>query len=68
MAQDLSQVISVDPERLGGEAVFAGTRVPVRSLFQHLEAGDTLEAFLDDFPGVTKEQALAVLEATRDIE
>ena len=58
----LSDYVSVDPDCLGGEPVFAGTRVPVRSLFDHLKAGDTLDAFLDDFPGVTRERAQAVLE------
>ena len=47
---------------MSGAPCFAGTRVPVQSLFEHLEAGDTLEVFLDDFPGVTHDQAVAVLE------
>ena len=55
-------LISVDPERLGGEPVFKDTRVPIRSLFDHLKAGDGLEVFLDDFPGVTREHAQAVLD------
>jgi uncharacterized protein (DUF433 family) len=55
--------VSVDPRRLGGEPVFRGTRVPVRSLFDHLEAGDSLETFLDHFEGVTRGQAKAVLAA-----
>jgi uncharacterized protein (DUF433 family) len=55
-------LISVDPERLGGEPVFKGTRVPIRSLFDHLKAGDGLDVFLDDFPGVTREHAQAVLD------
>jgi uncharacterized protein (DUF433 family) len=58
----LSDYISIDPDRLGGEPVFKGTRVPVRSLFDHLKAGDTLDTFLDDFPGITREQARAVIE------
>lgn len=58
----LSEFVLVDPERLGGEPVFVGTRVPVRSLFEHLRAGDGLQVFLDDFPGVTREQAEAVIE------
>jgi uncharacterized protein (DUF433 family) len=58
----LSSVISVDPKTLGGEPVFKDTRVPVRSLFEHLRAGDDLETFLDDFPGVSREQVEAVLE------
>ncbi len=50
------------PEVLGGELVFACTRVPVRSLFDHLEGGDSLDDFLEGFPSVTREQAIAVLE------
>ena len=51
----------VDPEILGGTPVFPGTRVPVDTLFVHLRAGDRLTDFLDDFPSVTREQAVAVL-------
>ena len=61
-ARRLSKSVEIDPERLGGEPVFRGTRVPVKSLFDHLSAGDSLEAFLDDFPGVTREQVQAVVE------
>jgi uncharacterized protein (DUF433 family) len=55
------RVIS-DPEILGGTSVFVGTRVPVRILFEHLEAGDSLEVFLEDFPSVRRELAVQVLE------
>jgi uncharacterized protein (DUF433 family) len=58
----LSESVEKDPARLGGEPVFRGTRVPVKSLFAHLSAGDSLETFLDDFPGVTREQVRTVLE------
>jgi len=58
---DLAKFVSVDVDRLGGEPTFVGTRVPVRSLFEHLRAGDDLETFLDDFSGVTREQVEAVL-------
>lgn len=58
--------ISADPEVMRGEAVFAGTRVPVRTLFDHLEAGDTLDIFLDGFPSVSRHQAIAVLEMARE--
>lgn len=51
-----------DPEILGGTPVFIGTRVPVRILFEHLEAGDPLEVFLEDFPSVSRELAVQVLE------
>ncbi|MBI3375854.1 MAG: DUF433 domain-containing protein [Betaproteobacteria bacterium] len=56
------QLITVDPEIHSGTPVFAGTRVPVKTLFDHLEAGDPLEVFLDDFPSVSRELAVAVLE------
>jgi len=49
---------------MSGALVFAGTRVPVEILIQHLTAGDSLEVFLDDFPTVTREQAIAYLEMT----
>jgi uncharacterized protein (DUF433 family) len=58
-------VIHSDPEVLGGVPIFAGTRVPVRALIDYLEAGESLDEFLDDFPSVTREQALAVLEQRR---
>jgi uncharacterized protein (DUF433 family) len=62
----LSQVVHTDPEILAGEPVFVGTRVPLRNLFDYLEAGDSLEVFLDAFPDVTKEQAVAVLGLARE--
>ena len=59
---DLIDIISIDPEVLSGQPVFKGTRVPLESLFDHLEAGVSLDLFLDDFPSVTKQQAVAALE------
>ena len=56
------KLIDRDPDILGGTPVFAGTRVPVRILMEHLEAGDRLDEFLEDFPSVTRQQAIAVLE------
>ena len=56
------EVISRDPGTLNGTPVFMGTRVPVETLFDHLERGISLADFLDDFPTVSKEQAIAVLE------
>ena len=56
------KLIDRDPEILGGTPVFAGTRVPVRILMDHLEAGDRLDEFLEDFPSVSRQQAIAVLE------
>ncbi len=57
--------IVVDPDILGGIPVFAGTRVPVRNLFDYLEAGDSLGDFLEAFPDVNREQAVAVLESSK---
>jgi uncharacterized protein (DUF433 family) len=56
------KLITVDPEIHSGTPVFAGTRVPIKTLFDHLEAGDPLEVFLDDFPSVSRDLAVAVLE------
>lgn len=56
------QIVSCNPEVMSGTLVFAGTRVPVKTLIQHLTAGDSLDDFLDDFPSVTREQAVAFLE------
>jgi uncharacterized protein (DUF433 family) len=61
----MSSVVSHDPEILGGEPVFAETRVPVKSLFDHLEAGDSIEQFLEGFPSVKREQMIALLEEAR---
>jgi uncharacterized protein (DUF433 family) len=58
---------SQNPEVLGGEPVFAGTRVPVSSLFDHLEGGDSIEHFLEGFPSVRRDQVLAVLEDMEDL-
>jgi uncharacterized protein (DUF433 family) len=60
-----SQHVVIDPDVLGGSPVFAGTRVPVRVLFEHLEAGDPLDVFLADFPSVSRDMAVAVLEQAR---
>lgn len=56
------QIVSQDPEVMGGAPVFAGTRVPVVSLIDHLKAGDRLDDFLDSFPTVSRSQALAFLD------
>ncbi len=62
-AEDMTeQIFHRDPEILNGTAVFCGTRVPIRILFEHLEAGDSLEVFLEDFPSVSREQATKLLE------
>lgn len=57
--------IQRDPKILGGTPIFRGTRVPIRILFEHLEAGDGLDVFLKDFPSVTKEQAVSVLRIAK---
>lgn len=59
---DVNNIITIDKEVLGGQPVFKGTRVPVESLFDHLEAGVTLDEFLDEFPTVSKEQVFALLD------
>ena len=58
--------IHSDAEVLGGTPVFTGTRVPVQSLFDHLEAGDSIDDFLEGFPSVKREQVLAVLEWSKE--
>jgi uncharacterized protein (DUF433 family) len=60
-----SPVVHSDPEILGGTPVFVGTRVPVQSLFDYLEAGDTLDEFLRQFPSVRREQAIEALAIAR---
>jgi uncharacterized protein (DUF433 family) len=62
-----STVIHSDPEILGGTPVFVGTRVPVKTLYDYLEASDTLGEFINDFPSVTREQAVAALELAREM-
>ena len=58
-------LITLSPEIMGGTPVFGGTRVPVQTLFEYLEAGDTIDDFLDGFPTVTREQVVAVLETAK---
>lgn len=58
----LDQIVHSDPEIMSGEPVFVSTRVPVRNLLDYLEGGDSLEEFLDNFPSVSREQAVAFLE------
>ncbi len=60
-------VVSRDPDILGGTPVFANTRVPVQTLLDYLEDGQPLQAFLDDFPSVSREQVVAVLEQLKDL-
>lgn len=60
-----SSVVSSDPKILSGTPCFSGTRVPVKTLFDYLEAGDSLDVFLEQFPSVAREQAIALLEESR---
>ena len=60
-------VVYSDPEVLGGTPVFVGTRVPLRNLIDYLERGYTLEEFLDEFPTVSREQAVSALEAAHEV-
>ncbi len=60
-------VVHSDPEIMGGTPVFVGTRVPVKSLYDYLEAGDSLDEFLESFPSVSREQAVAALELGREM-
>ncbi len=59
-------VVSCSPDVMGGTAVFAGTRVPVQTLLDCLEAGETIDDFLAGFPSVTREQVIAFLEEAKD--
>ncbi len=60
------QLIASSPEILGGTPVFSGTRVPVKNLTDYIEAGDTLDEFLEDFPSVSREQAVAFVEQAKE--
>ena len=59
------ELIQTSPEILGGTPVFRGTRVPIRSLFDHLEGGDSIDDFLEGFPSVRREQVVALLEISQ---
>ena len=62
----ISTVVHVNPEILGGTPVFVGTRVPVQSLFDYIESGESLDEFLRQFPSVKRERAIAALEIARE--
>lgn len=64
--QKRSSVVHSDPEILGGTVVFVGTRVPARILFELLSAGDSLDKFLDAYPTVSRDQAVALLDLAKD--
>jgi len=65
MAADTQSVIIQDPEILSGEPVFRGTRVPFQTLLDYLEGGETLDEFLEQYPGVSRENAIAALEEAK---
>lgn len=65
MANLPNPLITSSPDRLGGTSVFAGTRVPVQTLIDYLEAGHPLDHFLDEFPSVSRDHAVAVLELAK---
>jgi uncharacterized protein (DUF433 family) len=58
--------IEINPNKVSGTPVFAGTRVPIQNLFDYIEGGESLEDFLEGFPPITREQAIAVLELAKD--
>jgi uncharacterized protein (DUF433 family) len=62
-----TELITIDPEIMSGTPVFAGTRVPLQTLFDYIEGGDPLEEFLEDFPTVKRAHAIAVLEQSKDL-
>ena len=62
-----TRVINIDPEILGGTPVFFGTRVPIKNLFDYLETGDTIEIFLEDFEGVSRNQVIGVLKMSHKL-
>ena len=66
LVMEQREIIRANPEILGGTPVFAGTRVPVPSLFDHLEAGDSIDDFLEGFPSVRREQVIALLEISQE--
>ena len=66
MANHVATVVHSNPDIMGGTPVFVGTRVPLQTLLDYLEAGDPLSEFLEDFPTVSREQAVAALEQAKD--
>ncbi len=64
---DIQEIINIDPDILGGQPVFTGTRIPVESFLDQLEAGISMESFLNDFPTVKREQAVALLKVANEL-
>ena len=60
-----NEIFHSDPDVLSGTAVFCGTRVPIKSLFDHLEAGDSIDDFLEGFPSVRRDQVIALLKMSQ---
>jgi uncharacterized protein (DUF433 family) len=65
MSSSINDLVEVNPKKMSGVPVFTGTRVPINHLFEFLESGETLPEFLRQFPSVTREQALGVLELSK---
>lgn len=63
---NIKDVINIDPERMSSVPCFTGTRVPINHLFEFIESGETLDEFLRQFPGVSREQATAALELSKE--
>ncbi len=63
----MQRVINIDKEIMGGTPVFFGTRVPIKNLFDYLETGDSIETFLEDFEGVSREQVVEILEMSKSL-
>ena len=63
---NIKELVEVNPEKMSGAPCFSGTRVPINHLFEYLEEGETLGEFLRQFPSVTREQALGVLELSKE--
>jgi uncharacterized protein (DUF433 family) len=66
MSSSINDLVEVNPKKMSGVAVFTGTRVPINHLFEFIESGETLSEFLHQFPSVTREQALGVLELSKE--
>ena len=62
----MSSVIKIDPEIMSGAPCFSGTRVPIQTLIDYLEGGDSIDEFLEDFPSVSREQVIAFLEEAKE--
>ncbi|MGK7902514.1 MAG: DUF433 domain-containing protein [Hormoscilla sp.] len=65
--KNTSPIVHRDPDIMGGTPVFFGTRVPMKTLLDYLEGGDSLDEFLDHFPSVKREQAIATLELAKEM-